>query len=183
MSLPERLDAPGVLLRRLQLTDRDALAAAVAESLDAVARWMPWAHPGYGSDDASTFLATGWLGWNAGTQFEFAIVAPDDGELLGVCGLNQRSAEDMNLGYWTRTAHAGRGIATLATRRLARFGFDDVGLRRIRLYHAVGNVGSQRVAEKAGFRCEGRQRGGMELKGVAHDCLSYGLLPADLKGA
>ena len=179
MSLPERLEAQGLVLRRLQLSDRDALAAAVAESLDAIATWMPWAHPNYGSEDASTFLATVWLGWLAKTQFEFAIVAPDHGELLGVCGLNQRAEDSMNLGYWTHTAHAGRGIATRATQRLARFGFEDVGLRRISLYHAIDNVGSQRVAEKAGFQREGRQRGRLVLHGVAHDCFSYGLLAGD----
>lgn len=176
MSMPEAITLDGLSLRRLQLTDRDALAAAVSESAEALSRWMPWAHPAYSTDDASNFLAAAWLGWNASTHYEFAIVAAQTGELLGLCGLNQRSGDAMNLGYWVRTAHAGQGIATRAARAVARFGFEHAGLRRITLYHAVENVGSQRVAQKAGFLCEGRERGRMVLQGVPHDCLTYGML-------
>jgi RimJ/RimL family protein N-acetyltransferase len=182
MQLAEPLDAGPVRLRRLELSDRDALAAAVRGSVEALAPWMPWAHPGYGPEEASTFLANAWLGWQAQTSFEFAVVAPTTGELLGLCGLNQRAGDSMNLGYWVRTSYAGHGVATAAARRVARFGFEHVGLRRITLYHAIDNVASGRVAAKVGFTREGHERARLLLPGGAADCLTYGLLASEWPG-
>jgi RimJ/RimL family protein N-acetyltransferase len=65
-----------------------------------------------------------------------------------------------NLGYWVRTSETGRGIASKATRLVAQFGFAELGLQRIEILAAVGNVASQRVAEKAGAvrECVARKR-------------------------
>jgi RimJ/RimL family protein N-acetyltransferase len=60
-----------------------------------------------------------------------------------------------NVGYWVRTSRTGQGIATAAVRLVARFGFEDLGLRRLELLIAVHNVASRRVAEKVGATLEG----------------------------
>ena len=172
-TVPERLEGPGITLRRLQLTDRDALAAAVAESADALGAWMPWANGDYGPDEASTFLATAWLGWQARTTFEFAVVDPEHGELLGLCGLNQRSGDSMNLGYWVRSPEAGEGVASAAAKLVSDFGINQLKLSRVRIFHAVGNVGSGRVAQKAGFQREGVLRSRLILHDVAHDAVIW----------
>ena len=44
----------------------------------------------------------------------------------------------------------GQGYKPAATRLLARFGFKQLGLHRIAIVVAVGNVASQRAAKKAG---------------------------------
>ena len=46
----------------------------------------------------------------------------------------------MNLGYWVRTDATRRGIATAATRRLARWAFEALGLRRVEIVIAPGNA-------------------------------------------
>jgi ribosomal-protein-serine acetyltransferase len=54
-----------------------------------------------------------------------------------------------------RTRQTGQGIATAAVRLIARFGFEDLGLRRLELLVAVDNMASRRVAEKVGATFEG----------------------------
>ena len=98
--------------------------------------------------------------------------------MLGLCGLNEVDGGlgRANLGYWICTSEAGNGYGTAAARLAAQFGFVELDLNRIRLFHGVGNVASQRVAEKVGFQLEGRQRSRILLNGQWEDCLLYGLL-------
>ncbi|MFH8800261.1 GNAT family N-acetyltransferase [Streptomyces sp. NPDC017936] len=44
-------------------------------------------------------------------------------------------------------------------RRLTRWAFDELGLHRLRLCHAVANEASCRVAGKAGYAYAGTMRG------------------------
>jgi len=172
----------GVLrIRRIDLTDVDTIFSGVSSSLEALSRWMPWASSGYSRDDACWFVANAWLAWRHQAAYEFLIESVADGRFLGLCGLNAISRDDgrANIGYWTVTGEYGNGVATTAARMTARFGFFQLGLTRIRLFHAVDNIGSQRVAEKVGFVLEGTQRKRMKLDGVLHDAKLYALTHPD----
>ncbi len=59
---------------------------------------------------------------------------------------------------------------------------DELGLPRISLLAEPGNLPSQRVAEKAGYRREGLLRSYRELKGVRRDYVMYSLLAEDRPG-
>jgi RimJ/RimL family protein N-acetyltransferase len=85
-----------------------------------------------------------------------------------------------NLGYWVRTSAAGRGVATNATRAAARFGFEQLGLRRIEIVAAVDNIPSQRVAEKAGAVREGILRQRLLIRGKSMDAVLFSLVREDL---
>lgn len=174
-ALPEHLSDGVVVLRRADPTDVDDLTAAVRASLEELRPWMPWATASYGRADSATFLATCWLGWNARTSFEFAVRDAVDRRFLGMVGLNGLDAANRraNLGYWVSTSEAGRGIATAATELVARFGLEQLKLSRVRIFHAVGNPGSGRVAEKAGFQREGVLRRRLVLHDVAHDAVLW----------
>jgi [ribosomal protein S5]-alanine N-acetyltransferase len=80
-------------------------------------------------------------------------------------------------------ANRGRGYATEALSLLVRFLFATRKINRLQLTTMLGNVGSQRVAEKAGFRKEGIARGAIFHQGRNHDLQMYSLLRADLDGA
>jgi RimJ/RimL family protein N-acetyltransferase len=94
--------------------------------------------------------------WQAGRWYGFAITRVGSPVFLGRVGLDRITADrTANVGYWVRTSQTGRGIATAAVRLVARFGFEDLGLRRLELLIAVDNPASRRVAEKAGATFEG----------------------------
>jgi len=155
--------------------------AAVVASLPEVSPWLDWAHDGYTVDESTAFIARAIDGHEAREQFEF-MICDETGAFLGCCGLNRLDMRFLksNLGYWVRTDAAGRGIATAATRLLARFGFAQIGLQRIEIVAAVDNVRSCRVAEKAGGVREGVLRNGIRAHGRNVDAVCYSLIPGDL---
>lgn len=171
-----------LLLRPWRDTDVPELHAAVRESVASVGRWLPWCNADYGLERAEAWVAQCHEHWRSGEQFAFAVRDAVNGELLGGCGLNQihplhRSA---NLGYWVRTTRQGQGIATAATRLVARFGFAELGLIRIEIVTLPDNLASRRVAEKSGAVFEAMARQRLWAWDRAHDAAVYALVPADL---
>ena len=177
-TIPRERRVGELVLRRVHPTRADAVLEAVRASIDALHRWQPWAPRDYGRDHATTWAARSWLGWEDGTIYGFTIHPADSDLVLGSVGLNGITDGQANLGYWVRTDHTGRGIATAVAREVARFAFEEVGLRRVHLHHHVGNHGSRRVAEKVGFVREGVHRQVAVLHGEAIDAVFYSLLGA-----
>jgi RimJ/RimL family protein N-acetyltransferase len=119
--------------------------------------------------------------WSDDTHASFAVVAPSR-EVWGSVSLHavNRTQLDGHIGYWAAPAARGRGVVTRAVREVCRYAFDDLGLLRLEIYHAVENVASGRVAEKAGFRREGRLRQSWLCgDGVKHDEFLWARLASD----
>jgi RimJ/RimL family protein N-acetyltransferase len=90
----------------------------------------------------------------------------------------------IELGYFLAKASTGKGYATEAARAVIRFAFEHLMVSRIELQIAAGNTASMRVAERCGFRQEGRQRQRHRRKdGNVVDRLWYGLLRSEWNDA
>jgi RimJ/RimL family protein N-acetyltransferase len=91
-----------------------------------------------------------------------------------------RDQRDAEIGYWTVPAARRRGIAVRAVDAAARWAFAELGVQRIQLFHAVENVASAGVAERAGFVREGRlRRSHRYADGLWHDELLWARLADD----
>jgi RimJ/RimL family protein N-acetyltransferase len=86
-----------------------------------------------------------------------------------------------NLGYWVRSSATKRGVASAATRLIARFGFRELGFQRLEIVAATGNGASQRAAEKAGATREGVLRKRLLINGQPHDAVLYSLVAEDFE--
>ncbi|HEY0386271.1 MAG TPA: GNAT family protein [Pyrinomonadaceae bacterium] len=172
-----------ILIRPFRDDDIDVVHGAVCESLDELGRWLQWCHPGYAREETAAFILARAGAWSAGQEFSFAIVDARTGEFLGSVGLNQLNPayRMANLGYWVRTIHTARGVASAATRLVARFGLLEVGLKRLEIIAAVGNRASQRAAEKAGAVREGVLRKRLWINEQPHDAVLYSLVAEDLE--
>ncbi|MFK3980974.1 GNAT family N-acetyltransferase [Micromonospora sp. NPDC050397] len=120
--------------------------------------------------------------WADDTGAHFAVCDAATGELLGSCGLVSidRSLRSAEVGYWTAPWARGAGIATRATRVIARWAFREVGLRRLVWQAEVGNHASRLVALRAGFRIEGELRLATPHPLGSADGWIGSLLPGDL---
>jgi RimJ/RimL family protein N-acetyltransferase len=87
----------------------------------------------------------------------FLVVADSDDCVLGCVWLwNVDLANGRGeVGYWLLRRARGRGAATRAVRLLVGYAFGPLGLQRLELFTLLGNVASERVAERAGFVREG----------------------------
>jgi RimJ/RimL family protein N-acetyltransferase len=143
---------------------------------------MPWCHPNYSIEESTAYISSREAAWNQKSEFDFAILDVRTRRFLGGVGLNQfnRDHNFGNLGYWVRSSGTRRGVATAAARLAARLGFEDLGLERIEIVVAVGNVASEQVAEKLKATREGVLRNRLLLRERPHDARMFSLLPEDL---
>ena len=90
-------------------------------------------------------------------------------------------AESSGLGYLVAPEARGRGVAVRALRLVTHWGFEQLRIERLALWTLPGNVRSQRVAERAGFRFEGLARNWeSDRDEQAMDAVMYSLTPEDL---
>lgn len=66
---------PNVTVRPYQYSDAPEIYAAVRESVDEIAPWMPWCHAGYELHEAEAWIQATVDGRESATMYDFAIIA------------------------------------------------------------------------------------------------------------
>ncbi len=174
---PSHFMSGQVEIRPYRPEDRNDLFGAVRESLEQIAPWMPWCHPDYSIEDASSWIQTTLRAAETGTMYDFAILA--NGKFAGGCGINHINTQDRvaNLGYWIRTSCTGQGIASSAVKLLIAWAFANTNLNRIEIVVAVDNHKSQRVAERVGARKDAI----LPMRTMANGCPSDAIMNSVLR--
>ena len=165
-------------LRPLTAADADDIAKACQDAV--TLRWLPLPRP-YTRANAEWFIGAYAPDLReSGNGVVFAI--EEAGRLVGAIDLKHvnwatRVAE---VGYWVAPWARGRGVASGATRALARWAIDEHGLERVELLAATGNLASQRAAEKAGIVREGIARNAGYVHDGRVDLVVYSMVRDDL---
>lgn len=169
----------GVELRPLRLEDAELLYVAVAVNRERLEEWLPWPPTIRSAADEAAFIRQT-LDWmREGTGLGCAITV--DRDLAGGIGLHKidsvnRSAE---IGYWLAEGFVGRGLMTRSTQALTSFVFESLGLHRVVIRAATGNVRSRAIPMRLGFTHEGTQREAGLLNGEFVDLEVYSMLAAE----
>ncbi|HYD59570.1 MAG TPA: GNAT family protein [Noviherbaspirillum sp.] len=174
--------AHGLCIRPFRLTDAEAFAAAVRESVATVGTWLPWCHAGYSVKEAHTWIGQCAVRLNMGLSYDVGVFSEDCATLLGGVAINQidHRHNTGNIGYWVREGMQQQGIGTRAARAMAEFGFETLKLTRLEIVAAEDNRASRALAEKLGatFECVARNR--LFVRGVPWDAAVYSLIPGDI---
>ena len=119
------------------------------------------------------FEMNGLWGENRGTM----LITNQDDEIIGDISFSKCSEFELEIGY-RLFAHKdrGQGIISQALPLFSAYLFDTKPIHRLRLQTASDNIGSQRVAEKSGFKREGVLRQAYFYRGKMCDMFIYGLL-------
>jgi RimJ/RimL family protein N-acetyltransferase len=154
-----------VEVRHWRLEDAEAQARAIAESLDHLRPWMPWAAAEPKPLEARLAMMREWEAERvAGTGEYFAVWL--DGEIVGSAGLHRRiGAGGLEIGYWIHPGNLRRGLATEVTRQLCDRAFAEPDLDRVEIRHDRANVASGGVPAKLGFELVGDERRPPEAPG------------------
>ncbi|MEA5061058.1 MAG: GNAT family N-acetyltransferase [Erysipelotrichaceae bacterium] len=88
--------------------------------------------------------------------YTFGIVLKDNNELIGSIGCGYSEVHKAwNFGYNICYEQWGKGITTEAFKRLIEYAHDNLNAHDFCVYHAVENIGSQKVIQKCGFKYVG----------------------------
>jgi ribosomal-protein-alanine N-acetyltransferase len=185
MSAPRlRLEDPPTAVRPTSPDDAEEQLALRRANRDHTGPWDP-------RRDESFYTAAGQRleleldqrAWAAGTAYAFAVLAMDEGDRLigrvALANVVRGPWQNATLGYWIDHRAGGRGHATRAVRLALRYAFDEVGLHRVQPAIIPRNAKSLRVAEKVGFRREGRALRYLKINGTWEDHEIYALTSED----
>jgi RimJ/RimL family protein N-acetyltransferase len=173
---PEGIRAGDLVLRLPSVDDVDALLPAFADPELREAGNLP----AFGRDELTASLDELPMLAETGRLLPLAAVEATSGELVGAGILHHLDAERqiVEIGYFVLPAGRRRGIATTIARALAEHAF-SLGVERVAAYVNVGNAGSERVLERAGFTREGVVRSMPKPDGRRVDKTLFSLLPGD----
>jgi len=172
-----------IILRPPVMEDGSNIYEAVKVSKADLIPWMDWCRQDYSIEVSFEWLRILPTAWDQGKNYQFAIIDKESDQFLGSCGINHINQYYLiaNLGYWIRSDRKGEGIATEATKLVAQFGFQQLGLRRIEIVTGEENWASRRVAEKAGATFEGILRKRLKLGDRNIDAAMYSLILEDMR--
>lgn len=174
---PERIPAGEMCeLRQLEVEDAAEIFAVVCANREHLGLWLPWVDSTGAAEDTRRFLEQVAANRAEGKTAAYSLRV--GGELAGLAGLHDLDLANgtAQIGYWLAAKHEGRGRMTAAVRALIEMAFGGLGLARIEIRCAAGNVRSQAIPKRLGFTFEGTLRGAQRLHGEQVDVRVYGLL-------
>jgi RimJ/RimL family protein N-acetyltransferase len=105
----------------------------------------------------------------------------NNGTPIGFTGF-VRGEEDMaEVGFILDPAFHGQGYGFESLHSVCQFAFETCAIRKLTATVTVGNIGSKKVLEKAGFQPEGTLRENYFLAGTWQDDWIFGLLRSEFK--
>jgi RimJ/RimL family protein N-acetyltransferase len=175
---PPELSDGAVRLRRLRAADKAAVVKACNDGL--IERFCFRVPYPYHESDFVAFLAYNEQYWPSDLIANWTVVDALSDELLAMISLDIIAIRQAGeIGYWCAPWARSRGVMSAAVRLVRDWAFDELELERLELTTDVDNIGSQRVAQAAGFRREGVMRGYLTARGRRSDDVLFGLLPGD----
>lgn len=152
-AVPASLHTARLRLRRPRPSDADTIFAAYAGDAD-VCRFLIW-RPHGSVAETREFIALCVSAWDGCSHFPYVITARDADAAIGMIHVRvvRNGAE---LGYVLARSHWGKGLMVEAICAVTDAALAGAEIHRVQACCDVDNKQSQRVLEKAGFRCEGR---------------------------
>jgi len=169
-------------LRWLETADLESLYRLYSDR--EAMRWIPHA-PMTCVDDAAIALEEAHRGLRQGDRLQWGI---ERLETRGIIGTALLAHVDAGQGHAQMrllldNPHRGQGYGREAARALLRYGFGEIGLRRVEAEIAAGNQSSLNTFEALGFRREGYLRQRRVVGTAIHDCVVLGLLAGEFDEA
>lgn len=122
-----------------------------------VTRYLTW--PAHTSPAFTKQLLESWCSEYEKPDFYNWVICLDNLPIgnISAVEISERD-EAAALGYCIGTAYWRKGIMPEAVRAVCSYLFEEIGVNRIEISHAVKNPASGRVAQKCGFTFEGTKR-------------------------
>ncbi len=156
---PYRIVTPHVVLRPFEPGDAPAFHRLIAENLDHLRPWVPWAadEPKPLPDKLREVRE-----WRAAFDLDhfwhWAMFSADDGELAGGVLMNRLGLDEVDTGGWVGQTRVRRGFHTDGAAVVARVAFEVLRVTRVQALTDPANERSNALMRKLGFTHEATTR-------------------------
>jgi len=183
LDLPDQFESARLILRVPRAGDGPAILEAVAESIDRLRPWFPFAQAEPVLENYEGFARRSRIAFHERTSINLLLFRKSDGLLVGSSGFNPRldwSVPRFEIGYWVRTALEGQGYISEAVRAQTSIAFQVLQAERVEIRCDARNTRSAAVAERCGYQFEARFRNyDRDVQGQLMDMLIYSLTRAE----
>jgi RimJ/RimL family protein N-acetyltransferase len=154
------LQSERITIRPYQLEDAEEINAAVAESRDTLAPWLPWSQGHQTVDETRDFIIRSTAQWLLRENLNATIWENTTGRFLGGIGVHPRDWEirSFEIGYWLRDSAVGQGYMTEAVRMVADELFGALQANRVSIRCDARNDRSAAIPRRLGFVQEAHLR-------------------------
>ena len=139
----------GFGLRPLRADDAPDIFTAIDTQREHLGRWLPFVAATHRVEQTREVVAA-MLADPANPVFTLRVRDAFAG-LIGFKSADSRT-RTIEIGYWLREEQQGKGIMTAAVRALCDLAFGEMGMRRVEIRCGTGNLPSNRIPQRLGFR-------------------------------
>jgi ribosomal-protein-serine acetyltransferase len=167
-------------LKQLEQSDSIDIFKTIGNQRDYLGRWLPFVALTKELSDTEKFVDS--VVNAPEDRFEYVFAIRKCNEFAGLIGFKNtdRQNKKTEIGYWLSEKYQKQGIVTKSVEKLCDFAFNKLGINRIQIKCAVGNISSKNIPKKLGFKFEGIERQGELLTGNFYTNLEiYSKLKSD----
>jgi ribosomal-protein-serine acetyltransferase len=171
----------GAYVRLFEPHDAEELFRVVNENRMGLREWLPWLDDNRGVQESRDFIRSALRKYADNGAFDAGIW--HNGALAGAIGFHPISWNNkgVSLGYWLAHHARGQGLMTRACAALTAHAFGPLRLHRVEIRCATGNVKSQKIPRRLGFKEEGIARQSEWLYDRFVDHVVFALLKQEWK--
>ena len=136
-------------LRPLRADDAPDIFTAIDTQREHLGRWLPFVAATHRVEQTREVVAA-MLADPANPVFTLRV----GDAFAGLIGFKSADSTTLTIeiGYWLREEQQGKGIMTAAVRALCDLAFGEMGMRRVEIRCGTGNLPSNRIPQRLGFR-------------------------------
>jgi len=167
MGIKERIKkirvSDDILLKQIELSDSEDIFQTIDSQRSYLGKWLPFIAVSREIENTKFFIRK--MMENPTDNYVFVIHF--NGKFVGLIGFKDSDKQNKRteLGYWLSETFQKKGIITQSVQTLCQFAFDELGMNRIQIRCAVGNLPSKKIPRSLGFVLEGIERDGELLTG------------------
>lgn len=171
-----------ITLREVTLKDAEKIYEAISTHREYLQEWLPFAATLLSAEEEKRFLFS--VVRIPREQRDFVYIIEDKKNICGLVGyhFSDWSNHRTEIGYWLLPEYQHRGIMTRCVHLLCKWAVETRGMNRIQIRCAVGNLPSNAIPQRLGFRLEGTERDGeLMITGKYVDLNVYSILKQEVE--
>lgn len=174
--------ASDVYLKRLNSREAPCFLQLVEANKARLNKWLSPIPDPFTLVDVRRMIAEDHRKARQGIRLDLGVYLTIDNALVGHVALHSVEyglSRSAGLSYWINEKDSGRGLVTQAVATLISFAFEEALLHRVWLETAVDNIPSAKIAEKLGFRNEGKRIDALYQAGTWKTVNHYAMLESE----